>query len=315
MRKYLIHDILSKRVQLTDSLNSSFYRQLFQNQFKQRLLQIVTDNPPVYCLSNIQKYLASSSLPWYQDIPDNLKTKSLSESHWCENQDSSRLLLNFLDDLDHPLARFSQGAIWMEATASHINRGTGTSQAVGWMIFREEIKSYQGIVFIEFNRFRTTQIEMSSITTLPIDDSDRIIDSDKPSSVQVMCVESDMASLHSQSKAAVRLHLPLFALNVLRTKNGFSMPIEEQGRRQLASRIGIQNESGSYFFEVGPKMKHFVRGHIRVYTARQQTPLTVWVHPHTRGNRRPMLPDQHRRRSLQPSVGGSANALQCTEDG
>lgn len=313
MRKYLIHDVLSKRVRLADRINSQDTRLIFQEAYKQMLLRLVVEDPPIFCLNNIQKYLTASSLPWYQNILDYVKSTSPSNSQCYENPCSSPPPLGFFENLNHPLARFNREAVWMETTEAPLIPAGKYSPATGWMIYRETKNITPSLVFVEFNRYANRQVEMSSITSVSLDELDRIAPLNTPGLIESWCTESNMATYHLHLNAVPRLHLPLFALNILRTKDGFSMPIEEQGRRQLVSRIGIQNETGPYFFEVGPKMKHFVRGHIRVYTARQCAPLTVWVHSHTRGNRRPMQPGQHRRGSIYPAVDENANALRCTD--
>lgn len=302
MRKYLIHDVLSKRVQFSTGLNNKDFREIFHGMFRPQLLRIASsDDPQVYCLHNIQRYLTNSSFPWLQAVGDYLES---TPSDSFENPNY------FLDDLRYPLTQFSQEAIWMESNIP-INYGDGAKVlSRGWMIYRDIIPN-PCLTFVEFNRFSNGRIELSSVTNILLNDVDHI---DTDTVVQIWNSQNDTLLTRQQIIPTLLLHLPLFALNILRTRNGFSMPIEDQGRRQLARRIGVRNTSGNYFFDVGPKMKHFVRGHIRVYTARQQTPLTVWVHPHTRGNRRPMQPGQHRRGSLHPAVGGNVNALQCTED-
>ena len=300
MAQYLFQEAIAER---GDSRRFSVHPQLrdfYDEYVRGGVRRLLINTPPVYDIKNIANYIRSHE-------PGLVNSGTAAVTDADDGFDVSCPQLNKVCHLyAMPLLEFEQGGCWMEQAIDQ--HASDADRRRAWYVFRAQDSTAGGehldrpLVLVEFVGSPSRGVSVDVVVRMELADDGTVLptmhfwapDSDDRSNRAM--VLSRMIPEYS-----VRVAPVLMALCVLRSTTGFSKPYTEAGRTTIMRRIGIQTHDAEYMFEDGPRMRHFVRGHFRVYRQGREVPLTTWVVPHTRGSRRSLLPAGHRRRLTQLS--------------
>ena len=295
MSQFLFHAALTERGNSARFHVHPYLRRFYDQYVRSGVRGLLVRTPPVYDINNIAKYIQRHEPDLATTGPALVLADDDGFTTQCPQLDT------IAQRFAMPMIDFECGGCWMEQVVS---RGTaGRDSRRGWYVFRAEDEAAGGeflrrpLCLVEFVGVPGREVSVNVAVRIELDDDEALIPS--------MHLWAPLADQRFNRAAQLALLVPeysvrvapvLMALCVLRSKTGFSMPQTDGGRGTIMRQIGVRASGEDYMFEDGPRMRHFVRGHFRIYRRGRETPHTAWVVPHTRGSRRPVMSEQHRRR-------------------